>query len=247
MPDPNFNPDGAAFTTTRWSLVLRAAGNADDEAQSRAALESLCRAYWQPLYFFVRRQGHSPEAAEDFTQELFTLIAGGEILQKVQPERGKFRSYLLGVMKHVMARAREKESTAKRGGRTVKLSLDGMEAEERYLLCPVDHESPEVLFDRRWAETVMARALERLATDYAAAGHAGRFAILQTFLVTGERGASYEQTAAALGVTEAGARSAVFKLRQRFAEVLHAEVGETVANAAEAEDELRYLAKVLGS
>lgn len=248
-PDPALQAAGSAlplsaFPATRWSLVV-SAGRGDAEAQR--ALESLCRAYWQPLYFFARRQGHAPECAEDFTQDVFAMIGGGEMLQRVQPERGRFRSYLLGVMKHVMAREHEREQTAKRGGGVEKVSLDAMEAEDRYRLAPVDHASPEVLFDRHWAETVMARAVERLRAEYAVAGNAERFAVLQPFLVTADDGGSYTQTALALGVTEAGARSAVFKFRQRFAAALRAEVAETVADESETEEELRALARALAA
>ena len=237
---------GDAFLTTRWSLVLKA-GGAGAETEAQAALESLCRAYWQPLYFFARRQGHAPEAAEDFTQDLFALLAAGEVLPRVSPERGKFRSYLLGVLKNVMAQARDREATAKRGGGAVQLSLDCMEAEERYRLCPADHESPEVIFDRHWAQTVMARTVERLAADYAAAGHAERFAVLKEFLLTGKQETTGAAAAAALGITDAALRSAIFKVRQRFAAGLRAEVAETVTSEAEAEEELRHLARMLGA
>ena len=238
---------GGAFLTTRWSLVLKAGDAGAAEAESRAALESLCRSYWQPLYFFARRQGFTPAAAEDFTQDLFALLAGGDILHRVSPERGKFRSYLLGMMKNVIAQERDREAAAKRGGGAVKLSLDCMEAEERYRLCPADHESPEVIFDRQWAQTVMARAVERLTADYAAAGHAERFAVLKDFLLTGKQETSGAAAAAALGMTDAALRSAIFKLRQRFAAALRAEVSGTVSSAAEAEDELRHLARMLGA
>ena len=237
---------GDAFLTTRWSLVLKA-GGAGAETESRAALESLCRSYWQPLYFFARRQGHGPEAAADFTQDVFALIAGGELLQRVSQERGRFRSYLLGVLKNVMSQAREREAATKRGGGAAKLSLDCMEAEERYRLCPADHESPEVIFDRHWAQTVMARTLERLAADYAAAGHADRFAVLKDYLLTGKQETSGATAAAALGMTDAALRSAIFKVRQRFAATLRAEVAETVSSEAEAEEELRHLARMLGA
>ncbi len=237
---------GDAFLTTRWSVVLKA-GGAGAAAESREALESLCRAYWLPLYFFARRQGHTAEAAEDFTQDVFALIAAGEVLPRASQERGRFRSFLLGVLKNVTAQARDREAAAKRGCGAALLSLDRIEAEERYRLCPVDAESPEVLFDRQWAQTVMARTLERLAADYAATGQAERFAVLREFLLTGKQETSGSAAAALLGMTEAALRSAVFKVRQRFAAALRAEVAGTVSSASEADAELRHLARMLGA
>jgi len=235
-----------AFLTTRWSVVLRAAGDAAENPEATVALENLCRAYWQPLYCFIRRQGRPPEEAEDLTQDLFALILSRPVLTKADPEKGRFRSYLLGVLKHVLARARTRESAGKRGGGAIFVSLDSMEAEARYRLEPVDAESPELLFDRRWAATVMALATKRLREDYHAAGQTERFAALKEFLFTGRQAASYAEAAAALNMSESAVKSAVFKLRQRFSAALRAEIAETVASKSEIEDEIRHLAKVLG-
>lgn len=245
LPDPS--PNREAFLTTRWSLVLRAAGDETETEDSRAALESLCQAYWHPLYFFVRRQGHDPEAAADLTQDFFAVLLRRDLLTRASPEKGRFRSYLLGVLKNVISQAWDREATGKRGGRMEQFSLDSLDAESRYRLEPADAESPEVLFDRQWAQTVMARTTERLRADYAAGGQAERFATLRDFLLPGKQDTSYAHAAAALGLTEGALKSAIFKLRQRFAETLRAEIAETVASEAEVEDELRYLARVLGA
>lgn len=246
MMRPDSTPGGHAFLTTRWSLVLLAAGS-DGAGASQEALESLCRGYWQPLYFFARRQGHGPEAAEDFTQDFFALLTSRDLLQKAQPEKGRFRSYLLGVMKNIMAQAHDRESRSKRGGGVAPLSLDCMEAEERYRLCPADTETPEVAFDRHWARTVMERAVARLTEDYTASGQAERFVVLKEYLLTGRQEMAGAAAAASLGMTDAALRSAIFKVRQRFAAALRAEVAETVSSAEEAEEELRHLAKMLAA
>ncbi len=247
MTPPSPPAPSPAFATTRWSLVLQAGSKESGHPEKAAALESLCRAYWHPLYFYLRRQGHAQEEAEDLTQELFAHLLRRPVLSKADPEKGRFRSYLLGVLKNVLAQAQEKESAGRRGGGAVLVSLDGMEAEARYRLEPHDDESPELLFDRRWAATVMALARKRLREEYAAADMAERFAVLGDFLFTGRQAASYAEAAAALGLTESAVKSAVFKLRHRFSAALRAEIAETVASESEIEDEIRHLAKVLGA
>ncbi len=244
MPDLDSPSSFPAFHTTRWSLVLRAACDASELPETREALESLCRSYWHPLYCFVRRQGRSPEAAEDLTQDLFALILSRPVLAAAAPEKGRFRTYLLAVLKHVLAQARERESAGKRGGGATLVPLDALDAEERYRLEPADEHSPELFFDRRWAATVMARATERLRGEYA---EGDRFETLEDFLLTGRQAASYATAAAALGLSESALKSAVFKLRQRFSAALRAEIAETVASESEIEGELRHLAKVLGA
>lgn len=237
-------PDGA-FLTTRWSMVLRAAH--DDHAGAAEALEGLCQAYWHPLYCFVRRQGYGPEEAGDLTQDFFATLLRHDLLMRAHPEKGRFRSYLLGVMKNVMAQSRDRAATAKRGGGTIPLSVDGMDAETRYRLEPADEESPDVLFDRQWARTVMVRATERLRADYVSAGHEERFHVLREFLLPGKQDMSYAKAAAALALSEGALKSAVFKLRQRFSEALRAEIADTVSAESEVEAELRYLARALGA
>ena len=245
MLDTHQSARSPGFLTTRWSLVLRAAGEVAEQPEAMGALESLCRCYWHPLYFFVRRQGHPPEAAEDLTQDLFALILSRPVLAGADPEKGRFRTYLLAVLKHVLAQARERESAVKRGGGATLIPLDALDAEARYRLEPVDVQSPEVLFDRRWASTVMARATDRLRGEYAAASREERFEALKDFLVSGRQDANYADAATALGLTGSALKSAVFKLRQRFSAALRAEIAETVASEAEVEDEIRHLAKVL--
>lgn len=224
---------------------MRAAGEIAERPEAMAALESLCRSYWHPLYFFVRRQGHPPEAAEDLTQDFFTLILSRPVLAGADPQKGRFRTYLLAVLKHLLAQTREREAAGKRGGGATFVALDALDAEARYRLEPVDVQSPEWLFDRRWAATVMARATDRLRGEYADPSRGDRFETLKEFLLTGRQAATYAHAAAALGLTESALKSAVFKLRQRFSAALRAEIAETVASESEVEDEIRHLAKVL--
>ena len=224
---------------------MRASDEVAERAEAVEALESLCRSYWHPLYFFVRRQGHPPEAAEDFTQDFFALVLSRPVLAGAHPEKGRFRTYLLAVLKHVLAQARERESAGKRGGGVPLVPLDALDAEVRYRLEPVDEQSPEWIFDRRWASTVMTRATERLRGEYADASRGARFETLKEFLVGGRQDATYADAAEALGLTESALKSAVFKLRQRFSAALRAEIAETVASEAEVEGEIRHLAKVL--
>ena len=227
--------------------MLRAGGDESGASEKAAAMESLCRAYWHPLYFYLRRQGLSQEEAEDVTQDLFAHLMSRPVLAKAEPEKGRFRSYLLGVLKNVLAHARSRESAGKRGGGAHIVALDSMEAEARYRLEPVDAESPDVLYDRRWAATVMSLARQRLRAEYEQGGGKERFDVLKEFLITGVQNTSYAEAAAALGLSESALKSAIFKLRQRFSAALRAEIAETVASETEVEEELRHLAKVLGA
>jgi DNA-directed RNA polymerase specialized sigma24 family protein len=144
-------PGAREFATTHWSVVLTA--GAVDTPQSAAALESLCCAYWYPLYFYVRRQGYSPHQAEDLTQEFFLRVIKKNTLAIANPDRGRFRSFLLTSLKHFLLNEWEKASAGKRGGRELHLSLDSMDAEERYQTELADQSSPDCLFERRWSKT----------------------------------------------------------------------------------------------
>jgi RNA polymerase sigma-70 factor (ECF subfamily) len=250
LPDPNPNADALSpelpnrpqFATTHWSLVLRASQR--ETAGSAAALEKLCRAYWFPLYAFARRDGSSSEDAQDLTQEFFSRLLAREYLRMADPSRGRFRSFLLSSFKHMMANERRAASRQKRGGGVRVFSLDEKEPEERYLLEPADHRSPDNLFERRWAETMLARVLDRLRAEYT--GHAMRFDDLKTFLVESRGTVAFGEVAARLGVTEAAVKSVVHRMRRRYAELFRDEVAQTVADPAEAQDEMRHLISVLG-
>jgi RNA polymerase sigma factor (sigma-70 family) len=244
VPDPKATPPPAPsrdFATTHWSLVLRAGQR--DEADSAEALEKLCRAYWFPLYAFARREGCGPEEAQDLTQEFFSRLLEKNYLQTADPQRGRFRSFLLASFKHMMANARRDAARQKRGGGAHVFSLDELDAEGRYRLEPVDAATPERNFERRWAETVLARVLDRLEAEYT--GHTMRFDDLKVFLIEAKGTAAFADVAARLGVTGAALKSVVHRMRRRYAELFRDEVAQTVASPAEIEDEIRHMFAVL--
>ena len=226
------------FATTHWSLVLRASQR--DAAGSAAALEKLCRGYWFPLYAFARREGCRPEDAQDVTQEFFSRLLAKEYLKMADPNRGRFRSFLLGAFKHLMANERRAASRLKRGGDAQTFSLDEQDAERRYLLEPADDKTPESIFERRWAETTLAR----LETEYT--GHAMRFDELKVFLIEAKGTAGFTEMAARLGVTESALKSVVHRMRRRYAELFRDEVAQTVADPADTQDEIRHMLAALG-
>ena len=232
----------AAFATTHWSVVLAAGDPASPAA--RAALETLCRTYWYPLYAYVRRGGCGPEDAEDLVQGFFLHLLRREILKSVAREGGRFRSFLLGTLKHFLAHERERAEAKKRGGAQQFISWEPAQAEEQFLREPVDIESPDRLFDRRWALTLLERGMSRLHEECVAAGNAQRFAQLEGF-VSGEKGVeSYAEAAARTGLTPGAVKSAIFRLRQRYHELIREEVSQTVAQPREIEEELHYLLRL---
>lgn len=232
-----------SFASTHWSVVLLA--GQEHSPESAAALETLCRAYWFPLYAFVRREGHGPEAAADLTQDFFTYLLTNKGLAVVDRSKGKFRSFLLASMKHLLANEWDRAHRQKRGGGCEHFSLDTTAAEGRYQLDPPDAETPEKLYERRWAETVLDTVTSRLQAEFAATGMAGRFEVLKLFLLADEEPASYAQTAGQLNLTEGAVRTAIYRMRQRYGELLRAEIAQTVNGPHELEEELRHFVAVL--
>jgi len=234
---------GTWFTTTHWSLIL----NAQDTASPLAAdaLEKLCRAYWYPLYVYVRRQGEDEESAKDLTQGFFARLLEKRYLAQVHPERGKFRCFLLTALKHFLADERDKARAQKRGGGQALVSLDDSTGEARYRLEPVDVMDAERLFERRWALTLLEQARARLKEEYLESGKSGLYERLKVFEAGDRNGPVYAKVAAELGLTEAGVKSAVFRLRQRFRELVREEVANTVESPAEVDAEIRYLISVI--
>ena len=232
----------AWFTTTHWSVV-RAAGQTTDPLASEA-LEQLCRTYWYPLYAFLRRQGHSAEDAQDLVQGFFLHLLRGEILQTAEPGRGRFRSFLLGTLKHFLSDEKGKAEAQKRGGGQQFISWDLASAESRFRQEPADESSPDRLFERRWAMTILEQALDHLRAECASDARSELFEQLQGF-VTGEKGpVSYAEAAANLGLSLSAVKSAIFRLRHRYHELVRDEVGHTVTDPAEIEEELRYMLEV---
>jgi RNA polymerase sigma-70 factor (ECF subfamily) len=243
-------PNGpASFPTTRWSRIL-AAREADPAAsEAREALAELCRAYWYPLYTFIRSRGHDPETSRDLTQDFFARLIEADFLAGVDRGRGKFRSFLLAACTHFLANRRDFERAAKRGGGRRIVSIDATEAEGRYGLEPSHRLTPEALFARRWALTVLAQALDRLRDEHQATGPAQleRFEALRQTLTGDGRRVPYAELAARLGMTEGAIQVAVHRLRRRYREVLRELIAATVSDPAEIDEEIRDLFAALAS
>ncbi len=224
------------FTTTHWSVVLAAAR--PDEPDAAAALESLCRAYWYPLYAYVRRRGYGHEDAQDFTQGFIAQLLQRKSLLRADPGKGRFRSFLLGGMNYFLADELAREQAKKRGGGQTLVFLDAQSAEQRYGLEPVEPMDPDKLFERRWALTLLDRVLERLEAEFRVGGKSQLFERLRDFLL-GNREATYQEAGARLGMSEGAIKVAVHRMRQRYRELFLEEVAQTVADPAEAEEEMR--------
>ena len=238
--DPQFNLEGSArFTTTHWSVVLRA--GATPSPDSDAALQRLCACYWYPIYAYVRRLGHDPHDAEDMTQEFFARLLRLNSLRTVGPDKGKFRSFLLACLKNSLGDARDAAQAVKRGGRVLTLSLDGLSAEERFALEPVSHATLEFEFDRRWTLLLLERSLTRLKDEYAATGKTLLFQQLKGFLENPAEDGEYDRAAVALDTTPGNVAVAVHRLRQRYRDLVRAEVASTVSSSSELGEEITYL------
>lgn len=232
------------FATTQWSLVAAAQRDGADESGARAALEALCRAYWFPLYAFVRRSGRAAEDARDLTQAFFTRMIETRGFTSADRERGRFRSYLLGAMKHFLANERQRERAQKRGGGLTLLEWDALDPEGRFAALSRPREEPEIAFDREWALETVAAALRALRDEMSSAGKGGQFDALEGTL-TGEEGASRREIAERLGMSEGAVKVAVHRLRRRFRDRLRVGVAETVGSEADLDDEMRHLLDVL--
>ncbi len=214
--------------------------------QSKAALAALCEIYWFPLYAYVRRSGYTSHDAQDLTQEFFAQLLEKDFLQSVDHRRGKFRSFLLAALKHFLSHQRERARAKKRGGGRVTLSLDFAVAENRYKLEPEDPSTPERLYHRRWALTLLDRVVRRLGEEHAGCGKAETFASLKEFLTAGKESRPYRRVAEELGMTEGAIKVAVHRLRRRYRELLTEEIAQTVADPAEIDEELRELFAAVG-
>ena len=236
--------DPRQFATTHWSLVD--AAKSDDASQTRAreALEELCRAYWYPLYAFVRSRGYSAVDAQDLTQAFFARIIETCGLSSAARERGRFRSYLLGALKHFLANEWYRGQTQKRGGQVQFIEWDALDPESRYAGVSDKSDNPEHLFDREWALETISVALKMLRDEMEKAGKGEQFEALKCCL-TGEDELPREEIAARLCMSEGAVKVAVHRLRGRYRNLLRATIAETVSNESDLEDEMRYLVEVL--
>jgi RNA polymerase sigma-70 factor (ECF subfamily) len=229
---------GARFATTHWSLV-HAAGR-PSSAQARAALASLCEAYWYPLYAFIRRRGHSADDARDLTQAFFATLLDKGYLRAADKSRGRFRSFMLAACQHFLSKERDRTAARKRGGGRIPMSLDFDAGENRYLQEAAHELTAERIYERRWAITLLDRVMVRLHEDYARAGKSELFERLKDSLA-GESCETYGQTAAALGMTPGAVKVAAHRVRKRFRALLCDEIAQTLSAPEDLDDEIRLL------
>lgn len=233
----------SSFTATHWSVVLDARDGKSPVAD--AALETLCRTYWAPLYAFIRRDGYGPEDAQDLTQEFLTRFVHRDWLHHLKDRRGKFRSFLLTFLKHFLSDERDRANAQKRGGGHALVSLQQLAEEERALAEPTDGITAEQVFERRWAQALLDQAIGRLRQEYVAGGKEPLFDRLKD-LQPGEHGDfSYAELGAQLGMSEQAMKNAVHRFRRRHRELLREEIGATVGRPSEVEEEIQHLLAVV--
>jgi len=229
------------FTTTRWSLVFAAGGV--KRRQSDVALASLCEAYWQPVYAYVRRLGHSIDDAQDLTQAFFARLLEKRWLEAATPERGRFRSFLLAALKHFVANERDRERALKRGGLNPPAPLDS--SEQSYRREPRDDSTPETIYNRQWALTVFERTGARLQQELESAGKSSLYRELKSYVTYEDAVSGYRETAGRLGMTEGAVKVTVHRLRRRFRDLLREEVADIVSAPEEIDEEIRHLKAAL--
>ena len=227
------------FETTRWSMVV-SAGHPSSPAH-RESLAALCRAYWFPLYAYLRRRGFDPHQSEDYVQAFFAWTIEKLTVGKADRERGKFRSFLLTALKNFVANEHDRAMARKRGGADKSLSLDFTDAEGRYALEPAHDLTPDKLCDRSWGLAVLDTVMTRLEAEFDTADKAALFAGLKAYLIAQRPQVSYRETARALNMSEGAVKVAVHRLRKRYRELLRAEIAETVASEDGIEQEIQDL------
>jgi RNA polymerase sigma-70 factor (ECF subfamily) len=231
------------FVTTHWSVVLAAARN--DTTKAQDALAKLCRTYWYPLYAYVRRRGYSPHDAQDLTQAFFTQLLERRSLASADPELGRFRSFILAAMNHFLASEWKKGMAQKRGGGSQTLSLDWVAAEERYDLEPATNVTPDKLFEKQWAMTLLSEVMNRLELEYQREGKANLFTALKGTLLGLRESQPYAVLAEKLAMNENAVKVAVHRLRKRYRELIRSEIANTLNHEHDVEAEMRHLFKVL--
>ena len=244
QPKPAFDRvDQNWFATTHWSVVLAAGQISSPE--TTAALERLCRTYWYPLYAYIRRRGYEAQDAQDLTQEFFARLLEKNYLGGVDRAKGKFRSFLLAALNHFLSNQRDRERAAKRGGKHTFISLDTQTAEALYQLEPLSQATCEKSFDRHWAQKVFDEAMICLQKECAAAGKSTHFDLLKAFLAREAASGEYAALGSQLGMSANGVAVSVHRLRERYRDLVRAEIAHTVSKPSEIDEEIRYLFEVL--
>jgi RNA polymerase sigma factor (sigma-70 family) len=234
-------PGPSRFPTTRWTLVV-AAGD-PQRKEARSALADLCENYWYPLYAYLRRRGYAADEAQDLTQEFFVRVLEGRYLDRADPEKGRFRSFILTSLKFFVADEGDRQRALKRGGGAV-VPLEFSSGEERYQREPAHDETPERIFERHWALSLLDRVVEKLRNESIQHGRPEHFEQLKVFLL-GQSDAPYAELASEMNTSEGALKVAIHRLRKRYRALFRQEIADTVADPAEVESELRYLAAVL--
>jgi RNA polymerase sigma-70 factor (ECF subfamily) len=239
LPEMPGHSSPGRFPSTHWSRVL-AAGN-PDAPEAYEALTSLCQSYWYPIYAYVRSRGHAPDQAQDLTQDFFAYVLERDLLAKADPDRGRFRGFLRIVCARHLSDERERAHARKRGGGKSALAIDLGDAEGRFSREPSHELTPERIFDRTWALTLLGRVLDQLEGEYAAAGRAALFEELRGLLTGSSEPDSYAAIALRLDKNEGAIRVAVHRLRRRYGALLRQEIAATVDDPSEIDDEIRSL------
>ncbi len=244
MPEDNDDKSSAGagaaqFATTRWSLVLSAGHRSSPDSQR--ALESLCEAYWFPLYAYVRRRVPDIDEAQDLTQAFFAELLEKNVVGSATPERGRFRAFLLTAFKHFLSKQWVKAKAQKRGSGRAPISLDFEEGDSQYRIEPSAGLTAEQLYDRQWAVTLLGQIMERLEDEFVQGGKAKQFQQLREFIIGEHSGTTYSDVASKLNMTEAAARMAAHRMRRRYRELLREEIAQTVAGSDDVDDEIRNL------
>ena len=232
------------FHTTRWTMVIRAQGGAPE---ARVALGDLCEAYWMPVYRFLKREGRNDDDSRELTQEFFSRLLVGSALEKADPGKGRFRSYLLGALKHFLADHRRAESRQKRGGDVIIESIEssGSETSPGLSIANPGAEASDAYLDRHWALAVMERGVNAVRDSLAQAGKVEHFEVLKPWLVGDVESLSQADAAAALGISTGAVKVAIHRIRQKFGDAIRREIAETVDTEDEIAGELRYLIEAL--
>ena len=236
--------DAGVFATTHWSVVMRA--GAASTMESMSALDRLCRQYWRPLYYYVRRRGYNEHDAQDLTQGFFVRLLEKGLVSAADRERGRFRTFLLAALENFLANEWDKTRRQKRGGGQQFLSLDSAEhGEAGYQLLQSDAASPAELYERRWAQAVLEAVLRRLREEFDGRDGKGRFDVLKEFLLSDRGETSYAAAASRIGLSESATKSAIYRLRQRYGQLFADEIAQTIARPEDLDEEIQHLLAVL--